>query len=36
MLQSAEDVMNVSNKFYDYDIPVDVIWLDIDHTMERR
>jgi alpha 1,3-glucosidase len=31
-----EDVLQVDANFDHYDIPYDVIWLDIDHTIERR
>ncbi|KAI9594653.1 neutral alpha-glucosidase AB [Syncephalis fuscata] len=33
---NQEDVKQVDANFDRYDIPYDVIWLDIDHTIERR
>jgi len=34
--QSDEDVTNVINKFEELKIPYDCIWLDIDHTDEKK
>lgn len=34
--ESQEDVLNVNLKFEDDDIPLDVIWLDIEHTDNKR
>ena len=34
--QSDEDVMNVVNKFDEFKIPYDCIWLDIDHTDDKK
>ena len=34
--QSDEDVTNVINKFDELKIPYDCIWLDIDHTDEKK
>ena len=34
--QSDEDVMNVANKFEELKIPFDCIWLDIDHTDDKK
>jgi len=31
-----EDVSTVNRKFDEYDIPMDVIWLDIEHTDGKR
>ena len=31
-----EDVATVSSKFDEYDIPYDVLWLDIEHTDGKR
>ena len=34
--ESDEDVMNVVNKFDELKIPYDCIWLDIDHTDDKK
>lgn len=34
--KNTADVVSVDKKFDDYDIPYDSIWLDIDHTDEKR
>ncbi|XP_024024508.1 probable glucan 1,3-alpha-glucosidase [Morus notabilis] len=34
--RDEEDVENVDSKFDEHDIPYDVLWLDIDHTVGRR
>jgi mannosyl-oligosaccharide alpha-1,3-glucosidase len=31
-----EDVAMVNSKYDEYDMPVDVIWLDIEHTDGKR
>ena len=31
-----DDVLNVNSNFDKFDIPVDVIWLDIEHTNGKR
>ncbi|KAJ1659441.1 glucosidase II [Dispira simplex] len=33
---SQDDVLSVHAKFDEYDIPYDVIWLDIEHTNDKR
>ncbi|KVH87476.1 Galactose mutarotase-like domain-containing protein [Cynara cardunculus var. scolymus] len=34
--RDEEDVKNVDSKFDEYDIPYDVLWLDIEHTDGKR
>lgn len=34
--RDEEDVANVDSKFDEYDIPYDVLWLDIEHTDGKR
>ncbi|KAF9609788.1 hypothetical protein IFM89_018236 [Coptis chinensis] len=34
--RDEEDVENVNSKFDEYDIPYDVLWLDIEHTDGKR
>ncbi|KAK9096126.1 hypothetical protein Sjap_021623 [Stephania japonica] len=34
--RDEEDVENVDSKFDEFDIPYDVLWLDIDHTNGKR
>ncbi len=36
MLQTQEEVMMVNDNFNMVDVPLDMIWLDIDHTFERQ
>jgi alpha 1,3-glucosidase len=31
-----EDVFTVNEKFDEHDIPYDVLWLDIEHTIKKR
>ena len=34
--ESDEDIMNVINKFDELKIPFDCIWIDIDHTEDKK
>lgn len=34
--RDEEDVYNVDSKFDEYDIPYDVLWLDIEHTVGKK